>query len=196
MIGYLEGILRSYSGNVVIVNVNGVGYRVEITGGLGKISPGERISLYIYTYVREDTLKLYGFEKDEERKLFSILLSVSGIGPGVAVKALSCLSFDRFINAVLAENLPVLKEVPGIGPKTAKRLVLELQDKAEKLAGELQINEVAGAANQELYEALMNLGYSRAEIDRALQKLDLNCEMSIEDKIKAVLSHLGKESFN
>ncbi|MFW5999749.1 MAG: Holliday junction branch migration protein RuvA [Halanaerobiaceae bacterium] len=196
MIGYLEGTVSWVSEESVIVNVDGVGYLLQIAGDLNLFSPGEKVSLYVYTYVREDSLRLYGFEKMEERELFSTLLSVSGIGPSAATNILAVLSYQRFVNAILTENLAVLQEVSGIGPKTARRLVLELQGRAEDLARSMQMDNIDQTAETDLYEALGNLGYSRQEIDGALSELNLDQELQLEEKIREVLSYLGRESFS
>ncbi|MFW6238736.1 MAG: Holliday junction branch migration protein RuvA [Halanaerobiales bacterium] len=196
MIGYLDGTVSWVSEDRAIINVNGVGYLVRIAGDVNIFTSGKKVSLYIYTYVREDSLRLYGFEKMEERELFSTLLSVSGIGPSAATGILSVLSYRRFINAILTENLSVLQEVSGIGPKTARRLVLELQSRAEDLAQSMQMEKVEDNVDSELYEALENLGYSRQEIDGALSELNLAKELDLEEKIREVLSYLGKESFS
>lgn len=198
MIGYLKGKLKWQSDNQIIIDINGVGYLVEVTEVFHSSRMGEKVSVYVYTYVREDALKLYGFETMEERKLFETLLSVSRIGPKAGLNILSTLSYNRFINAIMTENISVLKEVSGIGPKTAQRLILELKNKIDDLARDIQMSSPEGlevARNDELYEALSNLGYSNREVDRALQDIDFEDDIQLEDKIKKVLSYLGKESF-
>ena len=155
----------------------------------------KKLELFIHTYVREDALNLYGFETAEEKKLFKTLLSVSRVGPSAAMNILSTLSYERFSIAILTENVSVLKEVSGIGPKTAQRLILELKNKVEDMLPELQIEKGKSMKkyDEDLYEALTQLGYSKKEVDEAVDNLDLDTDMALEDKIKSVLSYLGRE---
>lgn len=195
MIGYLNGIVKWQNENKVIINVNGVGYLVE-TPGQKIYNPGDEIELFIYTYVREDSLTLYGFQLNEERQLFATLLSVSGIGPRASLNILSSIPYQKFINAILTENIAVLKEVSGIGPKTAQRLILELKNKVKDFAVEVNTedNRFINKMDEELNEALTSLGYTVSEINNALNQVDLIDSDSIEDKIRKVLSYLGKGS--
>jgi Holliday junction DNA helicase RuvA len=195
MIGHLEGkIIYNYEGSI-IVNVNGVGYQVNVPTLYTKKDINKKIELFIHTYIREDALDLYGFETVEEKKLFKILLSVSRVGPSAAMNVLSSLSYERFINAILTENVSVLKEVSGIGPKTAQRLILELKSKIEDMLPELQLDKskTMKKYDEELYEALTQLGYSKREIDDAIDNLDLEADQKLEQKIKEVLSFLGRD---
>jgi len=195
MIGHLEGkIIYNIEGSI-IVNVNGVGYQVNVPTLYTKKDINKKIELFIHTYIREDALDLYGFETREEKKLFKILLSVSRVGPSAAMNILSSLSYERFINAILTENVSVLKEVSGIGPKTAQRLILELKSKIEDMLPELQLDKskTMKKYDEELYEALTQLGYSKREIDEAIDNLELEVEKKLEQKIKDVLSYLGRD---
>ncbi len=193
MIGFLSGKLSWQRGNSIIIDIDGVGYQVTVTDRCITPSIGKNIELFIYTYVREDKINLYGFETGKERELFKILLSVSRIGPSAATGILSALSYERFIKAIMEENISVLKEISGIGPKTAQRLILELKSKIKDIAGDMDYSPVTGKNNEELYEALQGLGYSRKEIDRVLKDADLAEDMEIADKIKMVLSLLGRD---
>ncbi len=198
MIGYLEGELTWQSDHQIIININGVGYLVEVTELFSSSHMGEKVSVYVYTYIREDALKLFGFETMEERELFKTLLSVSRIGPRAGLNILSTLSYNRFVNAIMTENVSVLKEVSGIGPKTAQRLILELKNKIDDLARDIQISSVEKSSvtrDEELYEALNKLGYSNREVERAWASIDIEDDTRLEEKIKKVLSYLGKESF-
>lgn len=195
VIGSLTGTMKWHSGNDIIVDVDGIGYILEISDLFTCPDIGEEISLFVYTYVREDKIELYGFENMAERKLFTTLLSVSRIGPKAGMNILSSLSYEKFINAILSENLAVLKEISGIGPKTAQRLVLELQNKMDKLAQKSDVSSTTQIRNEELYEALNNLGYSNKEIDKAVSNVEIKEESQLEDKIKKILSFMGKESF-
>ena len=196
MIGSLSGKITWQSANEVIVDVNGVGYIVETADTSSMPQTGKNVFLYIYTHVREDQISLYGFKTMEERQLFEILLTVSRIGPKAAINILSNLSYDRFINAILTEDIALLKEVKGIGQKTAQRLILELQNKVDELAKNTNIKQSPKSKeDEELYDALLSLGYSAQEIDAALSEIDFSDEEKLEEKIRKVLSSLGKESF-
>jgi len=195
LIGSLRGKIKTKFESQLIIEVNGVGYLVEVADITRLAAEGKETHLYIYTYVREDQLALYGFQTMEERQLFEILLSVSRIGPKAAINILSHLSYDRFINAILTENIAVLKEVKGIGPKTAQRLVLELKNKVDELAKNINIEKSENSQeDEELYDAILSLGYSRKEIDKAMANVDFKDNENLEIKIKKVLSTLGKES--
>ena len=200
MIGYLEGILEGKIENKLLINVKGVGYLLEVPSLFETPPVGEKISTYVYTYVRKDAIDLYGFNSMAERKLFKTVLSVSRIGPKAGINILSTLSYNEFIKAILGEKIEILKEVSGIGPKTAQRLILELEGKMDDLTENRQfstqeLTETSGALkDDELYSALNNLGYSSREIDNALSHLEINTEAPLQDKIKRILSFLGKES--
>ncbi len=195
MIGHLEGKLIYNNESNIIIDVNGVGYQVEVPQMYTQKDLNKKLELFIHTYIREDALDLYGFETVEEKKLFKTLLSVSRVGPSAAMNVLSSLSYERFINAILSENVSVLKEVTGIGPKTAQRLILELKSKIEDMLPELQIDKGKSMKkyDEDLYEALTQLGYSKKEVDEAIENLDLDTELELEEKIKNVLSYLGRE---
>ncbi|MFW6007423.1 MAG: Holliday junction branch migration protein RuvA [Halanaerobiales bacterium] len=199
MIGSLSGVLKWHSGNNIIIEVNGIGYLLEISNLFNCPRVGEKINVFVYTYVREDTLDLYGFEDMSERELFVTLLSVSRIGPKAAMNILSSLPYDEFIKAILSENIAALKEVSGIGPKTAKRLILELQNKIDDLAEKTKVSPVEKINNRENYdqlvEALTNLGYSSQEINKGVSQVNFKEDSTLEEKIKKILSFLGKESF-
>ncbi|NLM98272.1 MAG: Holliday junction branch migration protein RuvA [Halanaerobiaceae bacterium] len=192
MIAYLKGRVIWNHGNRIIMLVNGVGYQIDITDP-GILTYEKEIELYIYTYVREDTLALYGFKSLEERELFTALLGVSGIGPKAAHNILSSISYERFMDAVITENISVLTQIPGVGQKTAQRLILELKNKVENLALDFNVQMRAADDSQEIYDALSSLGYSAGEIDNALSRLDIDEGLPIEEKLKLVLSYLGKE---
>jgi len=192
MIAYLKGRVVWYQENKIIINTNGVGYLVELTDYPKMPVIGDVMELYVYTHVREDILALYGFRGMDERELFTRLLNVSGIGPKAALNILSTLDYNKLINAILTENIPLLKQVPGIGKKTAQRLILELKSKIDDLAidtGRIHVT----SHDEELYQALQSLGYHPNEIEEAVSNINLDNQDSIEDKIKEVLSYLGKE---
>jgi holliday junction DNA helicase RuvA len=195
MIAQLNGIfrLKLNNNNNIIVEVNGVGYLVEISNNFIIPEEGNRISIFVYTYVREDSIILYGFKELEERELFKILISVSGIGPKAAMNILSTLSYERFISSLLNENIEVLTQVSGIGFKTAKRLIFELKNKLDNFITNLPEKSIIKDDNDDIFMALKSLGYTEYEIDKALNSVKFNDEVQVENKIKKVLTFLGKE---
>jgi len=192
VIAYLKGQIIWEKENKIILKVGDIGYLVELVNPEISINKDRELDLYIYTHVREDALQLYGFKSLSDRELFITLIGISGIGPKVALKIMSTISADRFVDAILTENVAVLKQIPGVGMKTAQRLILELKNKMEKMAVKYEIDLAESYFDEDLYNALMGLGYSSAEIDRALAELKLDGGTSIEERLKAVLSYLGK----
>lgn len=178
MIGHLTGRLLRKSPQEAVVDVNGVGYRVLIPVStfyrLGEV--GSEASLLIHTHVREDALALFGFESPGERALFERLIEVAGVGPKLAVNILSGIEAADLVDALRGGDLARLTRIPGVGRKTAERLVLELKDKMPALAPSAEAPAVAGSApsKADLLSALANLGYSRNEaekgVDRALRE--------------------------
>lgn len=174
MIAFLKGTLEDIGTDHCIIGVNDVGYKVYLPapdqGWLGKI--GEEVKLYTHLIVKEDALELYGFRTAEEVELFKTLLSVSGIGPRVGLKILSSVSIDKFKNAVWEGNLSILTAIPGIGKKTAQRLVLELREKfgALPFAGRGGAGQVieGGGVEGDAYAALLALGYTQSEVSEAI----------------------------
>ncbi|HEV8385554.1 MAG TPA: Holliday junction branch migration protein RuvA [Candidatus Acidoferrales bacterium] len=175
MIGQLRGTLIDKRPNQVLLDVAGVGYQVQIPlstfyalGGLK-----EEISLLIYTHVREDALLLYGFLTAREKQFFELLISASGVGPSLALKILSGMSVDDLIPAIRAGDLLRLTRIPGVGKKTAERIVVELRDKLAQM-------EAAGAAVEkpatrggiagDVVSALLNLGYDRRAAEQAAEE--------------------------
>jgi Holliday junction DNA helicase RuvA len=200
MIGYLEGEVIDAEINKIILEINGVGYELELAGFKNQPHVGEEIEVYTYTYVREDTLKLFAFPEKMGKELFEILITVNGIGPSAGINILNTMPASRFVSAIMQKNEGVLKEISGIGPKTAQRLILELQSKLEEFAY-LQNdsnNFAAGGAaadedRQDVVDALTALGYKISEINRALREVDFGDDINVSEKIRLVLSQLGKE---
>jgi Holliday junction DNA helicase RuvA len=177
LIARLTGKLIQKQPNAIIVDVGGVGYELIVPLStfydLGPL--GSDVTLRAYTYVREDALQLYGFHSDRERRLFLLLTSVSGIGPRLAITVLSGLNAEELILAIQQNNLARLVSIPGVGKKTAERLIVELRDKVATLAGTLPEDSMAGVTGQEsstirddLISALVNLGYQRNAADKAV----------------------------
>ena len=175
MIARLEGILTEKRADRLLIDVHGVGYEVLIPFStyyeLGKI--GDTVSLRIYTHVKEDVLSLYGFLTGKEKKLFTQLIQVSGIGPKLGIGILSGLPVDEFVDAVMEGDVVRLNKIPGVGKKTAERLVLELKDKVLDLFPELQEDRVAGVSSSlqtDVVSALVNFGYARNTAERAVSR--------------------------
>lgn len=203
MIAYLSGKLLEKDANVVIIDVNGVGYEVSIPLStfyeLGEM--GEVVSLRVQTIVREDAFQLFGFKTVREKELFLLLISVSGIGPKSAITALSGMSADEIISAIRTNNLARLNAIPGVGKKTAERIVIELRDKITKLsaiAGEEMKSEGIPMSSGDVVmddaiSALTNLGYQRAAAEKALnQAMQEGTEMSVQKLLRRSLQLLAK----
>ena len=177
MIAYLSGKLLEKQANAVIVDVGGVGYEVMIPLStfyeLGE--PGSDIQLRIYTHVREDAIQLFGFKTDRERELYLKLISVQGIGAKSGITMLSGMSADEIISAIRTDNLAKLIAIPGVGRKTAERLVIELRDKVGDLtAAGAAAAAASGPSGDAVFDdalsALVNLGYQRVAAEKALKQ--------------------------
>lgn len=192
MIVGLEGIVAGFGMDHLVINVGGVFYKVFMPGSAiaQAAKPGEKVRVYTHLYVREDQMALYGALEEQQLKMFESLLTVSGIGPKVALSILSTMPVEGLEDAITNGNVDVLTRVPGIGRKTASRLVLELK-------GKLDLMSAAGisaspSAASEVVEALGGLGYSPAEIQAALSSLPKDHEMSTEDMVMFTLKRLGR----
>ena len=192
MIASLKGIVQNKKPEGIIIDVNGVGYHVNIPlCNLGDIpEPGESVFLHTYTHVREDALQLFGFLSDEERKVFTTLLGISGIGPKLGLTILSGMPAERFIEAVHNEDISLLTTIPGLGKKTASRLVLELKGKLPSLTETPALQKHSAA--DDAVSALTNLGYKRALAEKAVEAAVKNNASVIEDIIKESLNYLNK----
>ena len=205
MIAHLSGTLLAKQATSVNLDVGGVGYEVTIPVSIfyDMEELGTNISLRIYTYVREDALQLFGFKTARERELFTLLISVSGIGPKSAIAMLSGMNADEIISAIRSNNLARLTSIPGLGKKTAERLVIELRDKMTTLshpALDAQLAaQTAGAApsedtlREDTLSALTNLGYQRAAAEKVVnQALHEGGELSVELLLRRSLKSLSK----
>jgi Holliday junction DNA helicase RuvA len=171
MIAHLRGTLLAKHPNQAIVETHGVGYDVTISVPTFTEMPaaGGEVALHIHTHVREDALSLYGFLRLAEKHLFEKLLTVSGIGPKLAITILSGMPADEMVGAIRSGDLARLTRIPGIGKKTAERMVLELRDKLPATAGASEVNVTATSPIEEdVISALVNLGYQRTAADKAL----------------------------
>jgi len=203
MIAYLSGKLLEKQANTIIIDVGGVGYEVTIPLStfyeLGEI--GTDVEMRIHTVVREDAFALFGFKTLREKELFLLLISVSGIGPKSAVTALSGMSADEIIAAIRQNNLARLNSIPGVGKKTAERLVIELRDKIAKLSGlaseEMKAEGIPQTSGETVYDdalsALVNLGYQRNSAEKVLkQAMQEGTEMSVQKLLRKSLQLLAK----
>jgi Holliday junction DNA helicase RuvA len=180
MIGFLKGRLALKQPPALVVDVNGVGYELEapMSTFYGLPAAGEPVALYTHLVVREDAHILFGFGTDGERRLFRGLLKVSGVGPKIALGILSGASVDDFLRIIEAEDVAMLTRIPGIGRKTAERVIIEMRDSAQKLAvpnaGAGNASDSAGAmsAQSEAFGALIALGYKPPEASRLLKAAD------------------------
>ncbi|MBW2311798.1 MAG: Holliday junction branch migration protein RuvA [Deltaproteobacteria bacterium] len=200
MIAYLSGTLLSKNPQSLVVDINGVGYQIFIPLSTFYQLPDERekVSLHIYTHVREDTLRLFGFQTEMEKKVFLLLISVSGIGPRVALNILSGMGFEELLSAIVRADSDRISSIPGVGKKTSQRITLELKEKASKLVGgiEIALEQKVEIRDKEIYEdalsALINLGYPNKAAKRAIQiALDKDQEMNIETLLKEALRNLA-----
>jgi Holliday junction DNA helicase RuvA len=193
MIASLEGIIDAVSKDGLIVNVNGIGFKVTVTTSvLSEMGiTGREVKLYTHFHVREDDMSLFGFGSLDELKLFETLISVSGLGPKTGMAMLSAMSADQVAMAIASGSVETLTTIPGIGKKTADRLILELKDKV----GGVMISTPAGRAAQEnadVVSALVSLGYSVQETTKAVNALPSGKKLSLEEKVKLTLQYLGK----
>jgi len=204
MIAFVNGILDMTDGQSCVIDVQGVGYNVNISGYTADRLPGigEIVKLYTYLSVREDAMSLYGFLSRDELDFFKMLISVSGIGPKVGQAILSVMTPDDLRFAILAGDSKSISKAPGVGKKTAERLVLELHDKisAEDITGaDFGGDGIPGSsekegAQSEALEALVALGYSASEASKAVRKVLSSKEVSLDDT-EAILKMALKELF-
>lgn len=202
MIAHLAGKLLEKHANAAIVDVGGVGYEVSIPLStfyeLGET--GSDVSLRIYTHVREDAIQLFGFKTNRERDLYLRLISVQGIGPKMGIAMLSGMSADEIILAIRSNNLARLKSIPGVGLKTAERLVIELRDKVGELTDGISSAEAAAGTSvsgdgvfDDALSALTNLGYQKIAAEKALQQAaGEGTEMSVKKLLRRTLQLLAK----
>ena len=195
MIAQLAGALAQKSPDHLIIDVQGVGYQVFVSlNAFYRLpEPGDRVSLLIHTHVREDALQLYGFLDREEKDLFQLLLGISGIGPRLAINILSGTPARELKEALEAGDLVRLTAIPGVGKKTAERLVLELRDKVKLLKGarEGENGRRATGVEAEAISALLNLGYRRIEAERAVKSACAGGAADIESVIRSALKRVG-----
>jgi Holliday junction DNA helicase RuvA len=194
MIAHLRGSLLAKRPNQAIVEAHGVGYDVTISVPTFSELPatGAEVALHIHTHVREDALSLYGFLRLCEKQLFEKLLTVSGIGPKLAITILSGMPADEMVGAIRGGDLARLTRIPGIGKKTAERMVLELRDKLPVQSGSETATALATPMEEDVVSALVNLGYQRAAAEKALQAVRGKNAQSFELLFREALGTLSK----
>ena len=199
MIAYVKGILEEYTEDGIVVEAGGVGYGIMIPASMMAElpSPGEEVKIFTYYQVTEDAEKLYGFRSREEKQMFQQLIKVNGIGPKSAMSILSAVSMEEIRMAVVTGDVKTLSRAPGLGKKTAEKLILELKDKfsAADLVGSLESRGSAPAVVTDAYteavEALVALGYSSAEALKAVRSVDGQDGMSVDEILQAAFQKLA-----
>lgn len=197
MFAYIKGSLEVKSINYVVVENGGIGYKIYMSaksiGTIGNI--GDQVKVHIHYHVREDDISLYGFNSEEELRMFEILINVSGVGVKSALTMLSDITPSSFALAVINDDVTRLTKVPGVGKKTAQRLILELKDKLKSediTCEEIEVEEKKNNnINNDAVVALQVLGYSKKEAETVLEKVDTK-DLSIEETIKEALKYLGR----
>lgn len=193
MIATLEGALEHCGIDSAVIKVGGVGIQVYVPSltlsRLGVI--GDKVSLYTHLYVKEDNISLYGFASSEEVALFKNLISISGIGPRVALALLSKLSAEQLATAIISGNVVLIQQVPGIGKKMANRLVIELRDKLEREWKEAALP--LAPEDSDAIVALTSLGYSLREVIQVVSSIPNSSELSLEEKVKTALQELASK---
>ena len=199
MISYIKGRLEIKSKDYIVVDVGGIGYKIFMSEtAINELEKGTEVKVFTYMRVREDDISLYGFLNNEELVTFELLISVGGVGAKSAITILSNITPSKFALAVITNDVNTLKKLPGIGAKTAARIILELKDKmkTEQSIEESKDEEIKEAivldnkANDAL-EALCVLGYTRKDVEKVLSNIDTN-KLTVEEIIKQGLKYLGR----
>lgn len=199
MYAYIKGTLEEKTKDSIVVDVNGIGYRIFLSeqsmSKLGEL--GETIKVYTHYHVREDNISLYGFLSNEELKMFELLIQVSGIGAKTAIVMLSNITPSQFAVAIITDDIKTLTKIPGVGSKSAQRMILELKDKLkaeDAIAKDTEVKvKVTNNENaEEAIQALQILGYNKGVINKVLEKLDID-GLSTEDIIKSALKQLSRQ---
>lgn len=204
MLAYIKGELTYIARGYIVIDVGGLGYKVFMSEiamqNVGKI--GDIIKVHTYYRVMEDDISIFGFNTAEELRLFELLISVSGVGAKTAIQMLGNIEPSDFAIAIISDDINTLKKLPGIGQKTAQRIVLELKDKLKKEQAVEEINIAVGgkiknaiekdSKIEEATSALQVLGYNTKEIEKVMEKIDKE-SLSLEELIKAGLRELSKK---
>ena len=200
MYAYINGILEYKMEGYVIIDVHGIGYKIFMSeSGIEKLGNiGNKVKVHTYLKVREDEMSLFGFNTVEELSMFELLISVSGVGPKIALGMIAAIEQSKFALAVITNDIKTLTKIPGVGAKSAGRIILELKDKL-KTESAVNINkeeEVVKSIEkdnkiEDTISALQVLGYNRKEIEKVLEKINIS-EFSVEELIKKGLQLLGR----
>ena len=197
MFAYINGKIADKGANYVVIDNNGIGYKIFMSQtAIEKMKEiGEVQKVYTHYHVREDNISLYGFLSNEELRMFELLLSVSGIGAKSAIQILSAITPSAFALAVITNDVTKIVKIPGIGKKTAERMILELKDKLKTEQAVAKNEEIKEAIHEdekdtEAISALQVLGYTRKEIEKALEKIEIH-SLSVEEIIRKALNVLG-----
>ena len=196
MIGSLIGLIKDKKPSLVLLEVNGVGYEVHIPLSTSFQLPNNGESTFILTHlvIRDDQHTLYGFATEEERKLFRTLIKISGVGAKMALTILSGINVNGFVQSVINEDVDTLVHLPGIGKKTAERLIVEMKDKIQDVTDSPELSGSAASDNNMLLEArnaLVNLGYKSNEARKILDKIDTT-GLEVEELLRQALKSLNK----
>ncbi len=198
MIAYVKGILDTKADTFVVIDVQGIGYKVFMPSKsiekLGEL--GDTVKVYTYYYVREDNISLYGFSCSEELRMFELLLSVSGVGAKSAITMLSEITPSSFALAIISDDISKLVKIPGVGKKTAARIILELKDKLKTesaIGTNEQVNDVVESDDNknEAIAALQVLGYTKREVEKVFDKINIK-NLELEEIIKQALKYLAR----
>jgi len=196
MISFLEGIVKLKTNSFIIINVNGIGFKLFMSeNSLNQIDNNQSLKVYTYMRVLQDDISLFGFLNYEELSMFELLISVSGIGAKSAINILSKIEPSKFALAVITNDINTLKELPGIGAKSAQRIILELKDKIKTEQAESKNEEIINKIKnvekaQDAIDALQVLGYNRKDIEKVMNQIDGLDELSTEEIIKKGLKIL------
>lgn len=202
MIAFIQGELCDAGQDMIVVACHGIGYEIQIPVSVAQVlpDPGNVVKIYTYTYVREDALGLFGFLTQDDLKIFKLLITVNGVGPKAALAILSAMTADELRFAILAEDAKAIAKAPGIGPKTAKRIIIELKDKLNLESmiegrgdAETSLSDPGDAAanvRDEVIMALTALGYGNTEAVRAVRAVSGADEMDSETLLKQALKKI------
>jgi len=199
MYSYIKGSLEIKANGFVVIENNGIGYKIFMSeNGIEELGEtGDNVKVYTYYHVREDNISLFGFTSNEELRMFELLISVSGVGAKSAINMLSAITPSDFALAIISNDISSLIKVPGIGAKSAQRIILELKDKLKteeaisKVDSKIKVAIKQNNNQEEAIAALQVLGYNKKEVEKILEKFDTD-ELSVEDIIRKALAYLAK----
>lgn len=198
MIGYIKGTIEDIEADCIVLDKDGMGFRIFVPGNLlTEVRTGEHVKIHTYLSVKEDALQLFGFVSKDDLGIFKLLLTVNGVGPRAALGILSGLTADELRFAVLGDDAAAITKAPGIGKKTAQKIILELKDKLsledafeQKLSHNLEAGLSSGTPENDAVAALTALGYSTSEALGAVRKVEITEDMDTEMILKAALKYM------